>query len=87
MTGPRTHRRLVIYALSLVLRLGWPTTTADVDRDDLPERTAPAAQEPVRLRCDVLEIGDAVTARILAALGRPVACTPRAVLPVHRQDH
>jgi hypothetical protein len=76
LRGP-LRRRLLICAMSLVLRLGWPTTLADADLDRLPERTQPASQEPVWLGCDTLGVAESVTARMRSALGRPVVCVPR----------
>jgi hypothetical protein len=71
-------RHVPLYALALVLRLGWPTTLGDAGRDwPMPERLVPATQDAVRLECEGLEVSETVAARILAALGRPVACTPR----------
>jgi hypothetical protein len=71
------RRRLLICAMSLVLRLAWPTSLADADLDRVPERTQPATQEPVWLECDTLGVAESVTARMLSALGRPVVCVPR----------
>jgi hypothetical protein len=80
---PARLRRLVpLCALALVVRLSWPTSQADAERGGvLAERVVPATQDSVGLACEWLDVSETVAARILAALGRPVACAPRSLQP------
>jgi hypothetical protein len=85
ITSRGVRRRLLMCAISLVVRLAWPTSLADADFDRAQERTLPASQEPVRLECDRLEVTESAAARMLSALGRPVVCVPRPLgVPVPR---